>query len=89
MQGQGFFSRFENLFDIGVTVLCVALLFVSDDLWGSSQLSGARARPPPEEVDDIFRQSLTAFRFSTQLLRMVTIALHQKRSRVRQKEEAT
>ncbi|CBZ55900.1 conserved hypothetical protein [Neospora caninum Liverpool] len=77
--GRPFFFRFENIFDIAITVLCVALLCISDDLWGS--LAG-RDRPPPEEVDDIFRQSLTAFRFSTQLLRMVTIVLHQKRSKL-------
>ncbi|KFG53918.1 hypothetical protein TGFOU_246460B, partial [Toxoplasma gondii FOU] len=77
--GRAFFFKFENLFDVAVTVLCVALLCISDDLWGSL---ADRDRPPPEEVDDIFRQSLTAFRFSTQLLRMVTIALHQKRSQL-------
>ncbi|PFH38307.1 hypothetical protein BESB_006480 [Besnoitia besnoiti] len=77
--GRPFFFKFENIFDIAVTGLCVALLCVSDDIWGT--IAG-RERPPPEEIDDIFRQSLTAFRFSTQLLRMVTIALHQKRSKL-------
>lgn len=78
-QGPGFFSSCAHLFDCAVSVLCVALLVGSGDLKTLSQ----RPRAPPEAPDDVLRQSLTALRIATQLMRIIPLALHQKRARVR------
>ncbi|OEH74112.1 uncharacterized protein LOC34622744 [Cyclospora cayetanensis] len=78
VMGPAFFSSCAHLFDCGVTVLCLALLIGSGDLQSLSR----RPRAPPESPDDVLRPSLTALRVSTQLMRIVPLALHQKRARL-------
>ncbi|KAL8444413.1 hypothetical protein Emag_005508 [Eimeria magna] len=78
VMGPAFFSSCAHLFDCLVSVLCVALLIGSGDL----QTLRRRPRAPPEAADDVLRQSLTALRIATQLMRVVPLALHQRRARV-------
>ncbi|KAL8430616.1 hypothetical protein ACSSS7_005835 [Eimeria intestinalis] len=78
VMGPAFFSSCAHLFDCLVSVLCVALLIGSGDL----QTLSRRPRAPPEAADDVLRQSLTALRVATQLMRVVPLALHQRRARV-------
>ncbi|KAL8425297.1 hypothetical protein Efla_001679 [Eimeria flavescens] len=78
MGPRAFFSSCAHLFDCLVTALCVALLLGSGDL----QTLSRRPRSPPEAADDVLRQSLTALRVATQLMRIAPLALHQRRARV-------
>ncbi|KAL8445396.1 hypothetical protein Emed_005663 [Eimeria media] len=78
VMGPAFFSSCAHLFDCLVSVLCVALLIGSGDL----QTLSRRPRAPPEAADDVLRQSLTALRIATQLMRVVPLALHQRRARL-------
>ncbi|KAL8273608.1 hypothetical protein Esti_002430 [Eimeria stiedai] len=78
VMGSAFFSSCAHLFDCLVSALCVALLIGSGDL----QTLSRRPRAPPEAADDVLRQSLTALRIATQLMRVVPLALHQRRARL-------
>jgi len=78
--GTAFFSEMMNLFDVIVAILCVFLVVSSKDLWKSSPVKLIHHNP--EDVEDIFEQSLTAIRFSLQLLRTIPLVMHHSRAKL-------
>lgn len=87
VMGRAFFASCAHLFDCGVAALCLALLCGSGDLQALGRGPGAPGSPGGPKgssgsPDELLRQSLTALRIATQLVRIVPLAMHQKRARL-------
>eukprot|EP00920_Eleutheroschizon_duboscqi_P001128 GHVT01002683.1.p2 GENE.GHVT01002683.1~~GHVT01002683.1.p2 ORF type:complete len:113 (-),score=32.64 GHVT01002683.1:105-443(-) len=80
------------MFDATVVALCTLLLLCSKEMWSTlARRSGGpsleQSAPEAldssaEDVEDLLQQSLSAFRFGMQLVRMVPLARQQRRAQV-------
>ncbi|CDJ58682.1 hypothetical protein, conserved [Eimeria maxima] len=89
--GPACFSSSAHLFDCAITTLSVVLFLNSGDLFilfrgaprRGAPSGGPRGAPTSSGgPDDFLRELLTALRIATQVVRLVPLAMHQKRAKV-------